>query len=147
MSTTPHHLISSFHNVYAMTSSPSSLLINCPYHFTFDSLIFSAMSATPYLLLISSFHNVPAKSMTGETSSLLITCSYHLNLAAVIFFATSTTPYRLLISSFHNVYAMTSSPLPLTIMCPCELNLASLAYLLLVLALSETCIIQLNIRH
>ncbi len=40
-----------------LTSSPSSLLITCPYHLNLISLIFSAMSTTPHLL-ISSFHNV-----------------------------------------------------------------------------------------
>ena len=41
----------------SLTSSPSSLLITCPYHLNLASLTFSAMSTTPHLL-ISSFHNV-----------------------------------------------------------------------------------------
>ena len=80
----------------SLTSSPSSLLITCPYHLNLASLIFSAMSTTPHLL-ISSFHNVSDRLFF---ISSYYTCPYHLNLASLIFSAMSTMPH--LISSFHN---------------------------------------------
>jgi hypothetical protein len=42
----------------SLTSSPSSLFITCPYHLNLAFLTISAISTTPHLLLISSFHNV-----------------------------------------------------------------------------------------
>ena len=53
----PPHIFWSFHSIMSLTSSPSSLLIKCPYHLCLASYILSSMSTTPHLL-ISSFHNV-----------------------------------------------------------------------------------------
>ena len=81
----------------SLTSSPSSLLITCPYHLHLASLIFSAMSTTPHLL-ISSFHNV--------SDQLSFISCYYLSIPSqprfLTFSAMSTTSH-LLISSFHNV--------------------------------------------
>ena len=81
----------------SLTSSPSYLLIKCPYHLNLASLIFSAMSTTSHLL-ISSLHNV--------SDQLSFISSYYVSIPSqpcfLIFSAMSTTPH-LLISSFHDV--------------------------------------------
>ena len=81
----------------SLTSSPSSLLITCPKHLHLASLTFSAMSATPHLL-ISSIHNV--------SDQLSFISSYYVFIPSRPCFphssAMSTTTH-LLISSFHNI--------------------------------------------
>ena len=48
----------SLNPIMSLISSPSSLLIMCPYYLSLASLIYSAMSTTPHILLISSSHHV-----------------------------------------------------------------------------------------
>ena len=89
----------------SLTSSPSSLLIICPYHLSSSFLTFSVISTTSYHLLISSFCNVsdqlsfissyyvsiPSQpifpnllcNVYHSLSSSTITCPYHLFRKAV----------------------------------------------------------------
>ena len=48
----------SLNPIMSLISSPSSLLIMCPYYLSLAPLIYSAMSTTPHILLISSSHHV-----------------------------------------------------------------------------------------
>ena len=82
-----------------LTSSPSSLLITCPYHLSLASLTFSSTFTSSHLLLIFSFHNV------SDQLSFL----YHLSLASLIFSATFTSSHLLLISL--STMSLTSSPI------------------------------------
>jgi hypothetical protein len=54
-----HIIFWSLHSMMSLTSSPSSLLITCPYHLNLTSLTFSAMYTTPHFLLI------PSSSLQG----------------------------------------------------------------------------------
>ena len=52
-----HIIFRSLHSIMSLTSSPSSVLITCPYHPDLASLTFSVMFTTSHLLILS-FHNV-----------------------------------------------------------------------------------------
>ena len=82
-----------------LTSSPSSLLITCPYHLSLASLTFSSTFTSSHLLLIFSFHNV-----SDQLSYL-----HHLSLASLTFSSTFITSHLLLISL--STMSLTSSPI------------------------------------
>ncbi len=88
MPTTPHLLISSFHNVSDQLSFISSYHVSIP-----------SQPCFPHLLLVL---HLFLSFISFYPSSLFIMCPYHLNLTSLIIFAMSTTPH-LLISSLHNV--------------------------------------------
>ncbi len=145
----------------SLTSSPSSLLIMCPYHLNLASLTFSAMSTTPHLL-ISSFHNVSDQlsfissyyvSISSQPCFPYLLCNVYYLASSDLFIPLYLRPTLLhhfllrvhIIStllpssslqylpprifwSLHSIISLTSSPSSLLIMCPYHLNLASLTF-------------------
>jgi hypothetical protein len=90
-----HMFVWSLHPIMLLTSS-SSLHIMCPYYLSLAPLIYSAMSTTLHIRLISSLH--PIMSLISSPSSLHIMCPYYLSLAPLIYSAMSTTLHVLVIS-------------------------------------------------
>ena len=68
-----HIIFRSLHSIMSLTSSPSSLLITCPYHLSLASLTFSVMFTTSHLLILS-FHNV--------SDQLSFISSYYVSIAS-----------------------------------------------------------------
>ena len=100
MSTTPHLLFCSFHNV--SDHSSGSLLVTCPYYLSFASFTFSVLSANPHLLSFS-LHNIFFLFISS------FTCPCYLSFASLTLFAMSTTPR---LRSLHSITSLTNSSSP-----------------------------------